>query len=199
MSGGGLSGGREGAGSRRGAGNPTPVRRRLRRSVTPASRVTLAALCAIVLAGCGFALQGTGELPPQMRATFLETATPRSEFATALRRTLAGRGQPLVATRAEATAVLQLLQDEAGERILSVSATGVPEELELYHTVRFRVRAGNRLLVQDEELTVTRDFRYDPDDILGKRREAMVLKEAVVQDLVTLMLRRLDLLAREAA
>ena len=153
----------------------------------------------VSLVACGFTLQGTGQLPEQMRATYLDTPKPRSEFAVALRRTLAGRDQPLVATRAEASAVLQLLEDEAGERVLSVSATGVPEELELYHTVRFRVRAGNRLLIRDEQLTVTRDYRYDPNDILGKRREAQVLQDAVVQDLVNLMLRRLDLLARESA
>ncbi|MEM9385122.1 MAG: LPS assembly lipoprotein LptE [Pseudomonadota bacterium] len=150
-----------------------------------------------ILAGCGFTLQGAGELPDEMRATYLETADPRSEFAEALRRTLDSRGQPLVANRAQASAVLRLLQDEAGERILSVSATGVPEELELYHTVRFQLRAGNRVLIREEQITVTRDYRFDPNDILGKRREAQLLKDALVADLVNRFFRRLDLLARE--
>lgn len=158
----------------------------------------VAVLCS-VLAGCGFTLQGTGDLPDEMRATYLDAADARSEFAVALRRTLDARGQPLVANRAQASAVLRLLEDAAGERILSVSATGVPEELELYHTVRFQLRAGNRVLIRDEQITVTRDYRFDPNDILGKRREAQLLKDALVTDLVNRFFRRLDLLAREDA
>lgn len=153
-----------------------------------------------MLAGsCGFALQGATRLPPEMERTWLDPAVPRSPLVTELRRSLAALDQPLVSRREDATAVLTLLADDAGERVLSVSATGVPEELELYHTVRFRVRAGDRMLLADETITVTRDYRFDPDDILGKRREAQVLQEAIVRDVVALMLRRLDLLARESA
>lgn len=150
-----------------------------------------------ILGGCGFSLQGAGQLPDQMSATYLETSEPRSEFVTALRRVLAARGQPMVANRAQASAVLRMMQDESGERILSVSATGVPEELELFYTIRFQVRAGNRVLIEDESITVTRDYRFDPNDILGKRREAQALSEAIVADVVNMFLRRLDLLARE--
>ncbi len=161
--------------------------------------LTALATASLLLGACGFALQGAGELPDEMQATYLDTADPRSEFAVALRRTLASRDQDLVSNRAQASAVLRLLQDEAGERILSVSATGVPEELELYHTIRFQLRAGNRMLIRDEQITVTRDYRFDPNDILGKRREAALLQEAIVVDLVNRFLRRMDLLARESA
>lgn len=166
-----------------------------------ARRLALAMFAASLLSlgACGFSLQGASQLPPEMRATFLETAQPRSEFAVALRRALESRDQSLVPNRAQASAVLRLLQDESGERILSVSASGVPEELELYHTIRFQLRAGNRVLIRDEQITVTRDYRFDANDILGKRREAQLLQDAIVVDLVNMFLRRLDLLARDGA
>ncbi len=169
----------------------------------PSRRRTALALVALAVAavtgGCGFALQGTQQLPEEMASTWLETPQPNGPVAVELRRSLAARGQPLAERREDATATLRLLADDAGERILSVSATGVPEELELYHTIRFQVRAGDRMLLSEDEITVTRDYRFNPNDILGKRKEAQVLQKAIVQDVVALLLRRLDLLAREVA
>jgi LPS-assembly lipoprotein len=160
---------------------------------------TLGLALASLLGACGFALQGTTALPPEMQNMWLDSPDSRSAFAVELRRTLAAREQPLASRPDEATAVLRVLEDQAGERVLSVSATGVPEELELFHTVRFQLRADNRMLLPSEVITVTRDFRFDPDDILGKRREAEELQQAILRDVVSLVLRRLDLLARESA
>jgi LPS-assembly lipoprotein len=164
---------------------------------TARRRIAAVLTAALLTSGCGFALQGSLSLPAEMERTWLAADAPRSPLAVELRRALAARGHPLVPRREAATAELRLLVDDAGERVLSVSATGVPEELELFHTVRFQVRAGDRMLLASEEITVTRDYRFDPNDILGKRREAQVLREAIVQDVVALMLRRLDLLARQ--
>jgi LPS-assembly lipoprotein len=162
--------------------------------------VVIPVVLALVAAtgGCGFALQGATSLPPEMERTYLAAVRPRSALAVELRRALAVQGQKFMASPDDATATLSLLRDDAGERVLSVSATGVPEELELFHTVRFQLRAGDRMLLNDEEITVTRDYRFDPDDILGKRREAEQLQAAIVQDVVALIMRRLDLLTRNS-
>lgn len=159
-----------------------------------------AALMVVSLLGaCGFALQGARSLPAQMSTTLLQVPDERSPLAVGLRRELRAAGASLAATRREAGAVLRVSIDESGERILSVSSTGVPEEYELFHSVRFELEVEGEAGLAPETITVTRDYRFDANDILGKQREALFLQQAMVKDLVQLVIRRLDLLAREAA
>jgi LPS-assembly lipoprotein len=152
---------------------------------------------AIVLAGslvaCGFHLQGNLQLPAAMRQTYVETSDNDSPLARKLRRALADTGVVVAAQPADATAVLKVLKDDAGQRVLSVSPTGVPEEYELYHTVRFSLESGGRTLLEPYETTVTRDYNFDPTDVLGKRHEAEYLEDAMVDDIVQLILRHVAL------
>jgi LPS-assembly lipoprotein len=116
-----------------------------------------------------------------------------SPLARKLRRALTESHVILAARPEDATAVLRLLKDEAGQRVLSVSPTGVPEEYELYHTLRFSLESGGVALFEPYETTVTRDYQFDPNDVLGKRHEAEYLQDAMVDDLVQVALRRLSL------
>ena len=159
-----------------------------------AASVWLVSAVACLAAACGFHLQGALELPPAMQHTYLQPVDADSPLARKLRRAL-GESDVILATSTEdATAVLKLLKDESGQRVLSVSPTGVPEEYELYHTVRFTLESGGAAMFEPYETTVTRDYRFDPTDVLGKRHEAEFLQEAMVDDLVQVMLRRLSLI-----
>jgi LPS-assembly lipoprotein len=161
----------------------------------PASRTAawLAAAFASLVAACGFHLQGALQLPAAMQRTYLEAPDADSALARKLRRALSDAHAALAADRADATAVLKLLKDDAGERVLSVSPAGVPEEYELYHTVSFALESDGQSLFEPYETTVTRDYRFDPTDVLGKRQEAEYLQDAMVDDLVQVVLRRLAL------
>ena len=68
--------------------------------------------------------------------------------------------------------MLRLLKDDVGQRVLSVSPRGVPEEYELYHTVALSLESGGATLLEPYETTVTRDYSFDPTDVLGKAQEA---------------------------
>jgi LPS-assembly lipoprotein len=153
----------------------------------------LVTAAATLATACGFHLQGALDLPAAMQRTFLESGDPDSALSRKLRRALSSAHTVVTADRADATAVLKLLKDDAGERVLSVSPTGVPEEYELYHTVSFTLESGGQALLTPFETTVTRDYRFDPTDVLGKRQEAEYLQEAMVDDLVQVVLRRLAL------
>ena len=158
-----------------------------------AASVWLASAVACLVAACGFHLQGALELPQTMERTYLQPVDGDSPLARKLRRALGESDVILAARPDDATAVLKLLKDEAGQRVLSVSPTGVPEEYELYHTVRFSLESGGGVTLEPYETTVTRDYRFDPTDVLGKRHEAEYLQEAMVDDLVQVVLRRLSL------
>jgi LPS-assembly lipoprotein len=153
----------------------------------------IASAISCVLVACGFHLQGAQPLPAAMQTTFLDVTDTDTGFARALRRTLADAGTTLTPNRDDATAVLRVLQDDAGQRVLSVSPVGVPEEYELYHTIEVSLVGGGRTLLEPYTVTVTRDYRFEPTDVLGKQHEAEYLQEAMVDDLVQLVLRRLTL------
>lgn len=157
------------------------------------ARAWLALSIACLAGACGFHLQGAVQMPAAMRATYIETGDQDSELARKLRRALTDVNVVVTPRREDATAVLKLLKDEPGQRVLSVSPTGVPEEYELYHTVRFELESAGRTLLEPYETTVTRDYNFDPTDVLGKRHEAEYLEDAIVDDLVQVILRKLAL------
>ena len=162
--------------------------------VSPAASAWLASIVACLAAACGFHLQGALELPPAMQHTYLQPVDADSPLARELRPALGESGALLAARPEDATAVLKLLKDEPGQRVLSVSPTGVPEEYELYHTVRFTLESNGSAMFEPYETTVTRDYNFDPTDVLGKRHEAEYLQEAMVNDLVQVILRRVSLI-----
>jgi LPS-assembly lipoprotein len=150
-----------------------------------------AALLFIALAaGCGFQLAGAGALPSSMQRTFVESATPNSEFAGALRTALRARGSELVDTAQEADAVLVVMDDSAGQRVLSVSARNIPREYEIYYAVTVALMVGGERIMAPETLVVTRSYTYDENRVLGKSAEERVLRQSLADDLARQVMRR---------
>jgi LPS-assembly lipoprotein len=97
----------------------------------------------------------------------------------------------VIATRGSSGAVIQVHEDELSERILSVSARNIPTEYELTYTVVFSAKSGDKVLIDKEEITATRDISFDEAQLLAKEREQEILSEALARDLVALVMRRL--------
>ena len=51
--------------------------------------------------------------------------------------------------------------------------------------------SGGKSLIEDEEISATRDFSFDETQLLAKEREQEILREALARDLVALVMRRL--------
>lgn len=158
----------------------------MQRSISIAAVLASAAL----VAGCGFQLAGAGTLPSTMQRTFVESATPNSEFAGSLRTALRARGAELVGTPEEADAVLVVMGDDAGQRVLSVSARNIPREYEIYYAVTVALEAGGERIMEPETLVVTRSYTYDETRVLGKAAEERVLRQALADDLARQVMRR---------
>ncbi|HXS87817.1 MAG TPA: LPS assembly lipoprotein LptE [Steroidobacteraceae bacterium] len=149
-------------------------------------------MCTVVsLAACGWRLQGAAKLSPTMTVTFVDAEDRYTDFNRALRDRLRASGAKVTERAGDATAVVKIIKDQTGQRVLSVSARNTPEEYEVFYTVEYSVTSGGTELIPRQKLELTRDYSYDTTAVLAKEREQAVLREALAQDLAGLVLRRL--------
>jgi LPS-assembly lipoprotein len=145
-----------------------------------------------MLSGCGFQLQGALTMPAEMQRTYLDPVDKHSLFHRELRLQLQAAGVQLVDTPDNSTAILSIRIDETDQRVLSVSGRNVPTEYEVYYTVEYSLASGEKVLLSPQDITLTRDYTYDTTKVLGKSREEAVLREAVVEDLVRIVLKQIS-------
>jgi LPS-assembly lipoprotein len=148
----------------------------------------------LFLAACGYRLQGSESLPAFMAVTYIDTVNPYSDLSLSFERSLRSSGMQPSRVPEGATAVLRVMRDEYGQRLLSVSATNVPKEFEVYYTVAYQVIVEGKVLLEVDSRTLTRDYTFDPTDVLAKRREEEFLRKALADDLVRLMMGRINTL-----
>jgi LPS-assembly lipoprotein len=145
----------------------------------------------LTLVSCGFHLQGRTPLPDAFAYTFIDTKDEQTDFVQDLRKALLASGAKVIRTQASSGATIEVHHDELTERVLSVSARNIPTEYELTYKVKFSVMSGGKSLIDDEEISATRDFSFDETQLLAKEREQEILREALARDLVALVMRRL--------
>ena len=144
------------------------------------------------MAACGFSLQGATSTPAAMQRTYIETPDQFSQFYRELRNNLQAAGVEVTDSPADATATLSILYDFTDQRVLSVSARNVPTEFEVFYTVRYAITSGGESLLEPQELTLTRDYTYDATLVLGKAKEEQLMRDAIVDDLVSIVLKQIS-------
>lgn len=155
-------------------------------------RWLLLSVCLVsVLAGCGWRLQGTTKLSPVMATTYVDTHDRYTDFNRALRESLEASGARLTSNENEATAVVKIIKDESGQRVLTVSGRNTPEEYEVFYTIEYSVNGRTEELIAPEKLELTRDYSYDETAVLAKQKEQSILREALARDLAGQVVRRL--------
>jgi LPS-assembly lipoprotein len=137
---------------------------------------------------CGFQLRGASNVPPEMQRTFIATDDRQSPFYRKLRGELRSSGVELVDSPADATAVFSILADDTDQRVLSVSARNVPREYEVYYTITYALHSGQTELMEPRTRTKTNDYTWDETEVLGKLKEQELLRNAIVDDLVRVVM-----------
>lgn len=151
----------------------------------------------LVLSACGFHLRGDVQLVPQLAKVYFQGGDPYDPLVRDWTRALTTAGSVIVEEPTDATAIVQILTNSGDRRVLSVRATGKVQEYELYQTLQFRVRdAAGVELLESQQLQVTRDYLFDPNDVLGKTGEEESLRRDMRRDLVRLAMLRLEALGR---
>ena len=147
-------------------------------------------LAALLVSGCGFRLRGPQALD---FATVHINTPPETELGAQLRRLIATSGTTTVVEDAEqAEARLQILGNNRGREILSLTGAGKVREYQLTQSLRFQLldKAG-KPLIPPTSLSARREYTFDDSQVLGKVQEENLLFRDMHADLVQQMMRRL--------
>ena len=178
---------------------PASMQGRPEGGAVAATPVTLAAALALVtLTGCGFHLQGAGELPDDNKRVYIATSDELTPFAVELRRAIERSGGTIASGSAAADLVLRIERDRSGRRVLSVSARNTPQEYEIYYNVEYTVDREGQQVVERQPLELIRNLSFDQTQLLAKDREEAILRDAMARDLAMLVVRRLESLPETA-
>ena len=167
----------------------------------------------LALAGCGFKLRGSAELPGYKLpfATIALSLEPTSAFYAHLKRTIeaSSPGTRVVSDPKEAEAVLAVIADRSDKTILSLNAAGRAREYQLIRTFSFRVHGqapavpapvakysdapvvGPTEFIPPSTITLRRDITFSDDLVLSKESEEVLLWRDIQGDLVQQLMRRL--------
>ncbi len=137
-------------------------------------------------------MQGAFTVPDAMQLTYIEAEDKHSLFYRAFRRDLQAAGVNVVDSLGEATAVFTIYFDKTSQRVLSVSARNVPTEFEVFYTISYDLMGGDETLIDVQDMTVVRDYTYDATLVLGKSKEEEVIRNALVEDLVRVVLKKIS-------
>lgn len=135
--------------------------------------LTLTLLTTVSLAGCGFQLRGSYQLPPQLQQASI-TAPQFSEVAEQVRERFTLAGVEVLETSSAEHTQVEILRDSLTRRTLSLSASGQVAEYELIYTVDYQLRAPQQA-ARAFQVEVFRDYQDDPNFALAKTREREVL------------------------
>jgi LPS-assembly lipoprotein len=159
------------------------------------SRRAFLALLLAGVAGCGFRIRGTAEVP--FDTLYLPGAT--SGIALDLKRYIqAGTNARVVDDPAKADAVMQFSEETRQKEVLSLTGTGKVREFQLRYRVGFRVHDGKGIdFVPQSLIQLTRDVTFNDTEILAKEQEEQLLFRDMQTDMVQQILRRLAAAKRQ--
>ena len=150
-----------------------------------------------MVTGCGFHPRGSSALPSVMAVTYIKSGKPYGSLVSDFSEALRAYGGVVTRERSEATAVLSILSNDSEKRILSVNTAGKVLEYETSQTIRFTVMtADNVPFIEEQEVSMRRDYLFISTDILGKEREDRVVRETLQRNLVNLAMLRITAAAR---
>jgi LPS-assembly lipoprotein len=150
------------------------------------------AAAALLLAGCGFHLQGRAGLPAVVKTPYLEAPDPQSDFVQYLRHDLLSNGAQLMYEKGQASAVVSILNDHVVRRVLSVSTINRVNQYEVTYTVAFTVTSQGKELLAPQQLSATRTYSFDESLLLAKGHEEDILRQDMARNLADMVMRRLS-------
>jgi len=154
--------------------------------------------CNLSLLSCGFHLRSAVELPPAMARTLIAGAE-NSPLYYELESALLAAGGEVVESVEEASAILTIHTERFGRRVLSVDTAGRASEYEISLFIDYGLSTPEgEPLAQRDTVTLLRDYRFDPDNVLASGSQEAALQNEMRRYAVRQILRRLQSLSRAA-
>jgi LPS-assembly lipoprotein len=147
-----------------------------------------------VLTGCGFQLRGSGSQFAGIEGKrIFVSESQATTVAAQVRSQLGLAGAALTASVGDANYRLLIANERLDRDVLSVSPqTGKIEEYQLMLRVSLSITtASGETLVDQQQISLSRDFTYDEDAALGKFSEEQLLREEMTREAADQILRRL--------
>lgn len=156
---------------------------------------SLVLLLVLVITGCGFHLRGAIELPALYERVYL-VDKGYSDIGKPLTDALKTAGTKIVSSPAEASSVVTLLSRGVQRKALNVGGKQI-KEYELQLDVAFVVQDHmGQQLSEQQTVSIMRNFRNDPNDVLGKDNEEALIRKEMNQAAVMQILRRMKAIAQ---
>lgn len=158
-------------------------------------RFLVVGLC-LLFAGCGFKLQGRGELPAELRVVALEYKASYQVLEPPLLRALQAQVERRGGQIGDIGSRLQIAKLEESQQILSVGGDGKALEYLLTTTASFSLFEGGEIRVPPQTLSVNREYNFKAGELLGSEAESLQLREQMQQELADLILIRIESLLK---
>jgi LPS-assembly lipoprotein len=146
----------------------------------------------LLVTGCGFQLRGKAQLPPEMNRTQMVIDDEYSVFARRVKVLLEQAGVQFVAS-AQATAVLEIPQNEVLTEVLTIGDNARVREYRISHTIQFRLLAADGSeIIPLQTIRQAREISFDEQRILAVSREQEYVKQDLANTISRLLVSRLE-------
>lgn len=135
------------------------------------------------LASCGFKVEGLYSDQQIGLSTFIQTNDTSSYLYNSLNEIFFRNSSLLVSNLSSSEAVLTIVDDFSDQRMLSVSAGNIPREYEVFYSITYSYRTGDKLIIPEETIFLSESYTFDERFVLGKDREKESLIAKLSDDL----------------
>lgn len=148
------------------------------------------ALLLAILAGCGFHLRGTAELPPVLESVHVKGDD--RQMVQQLEQVLALSGATVVEGGAGA-ATLELLRSEFTREARTLDELGSATSYSLRYDVTYQVLdPAGKVLKRPTQIKQVRSLRFDANQLLQARDQERFLEKEMRREIVLQLMRQLE-------
>lgn len=145
----------------------------------------------VLMAGCGFELRGTTEIPAEL-GPILIAAQDGTATGGALLQRLRGSGVPITNDRQEARMTLRVLREGRSSRVVAVDRNGKVLAYELgFETTFDAVGTEGEALLAPQTVSLQRTLDNPDIEVLGKQEETELIYQDMEREAAELVLLRL--------
>ena len=145
------------------------------------------------LSACGFRLRGAVEVPPELKVVYISGVGEFAPLTQELKKVLQRSGTRVLSSQADAQSIISIANENLRKRVLSVDTQGRAAEYELIYSFLFDVKkADGEVIVPQQKIDLSRDFRFDPNNVLAKDAEEVQIRKDMISFAVRQMMRRID-------
>lgn len=152
------------------------------------------AFCVISLtSACGFHLRGS--LPLSETLMLVAVTSNDAEAAKAMAKVLESSGATVVGDESSARSVLDMYDVKFRRKVRTIDTRGKVTGYTLVYRVNYRVIGEEGDQLKRSGLSITRDYNFDPNQVLQAEAEEESLKEDMLEELARRILWQLSTVA----